>query len=178
MQITKKWLIKKDATKDKACKEGIKWFEKQSTKDAKEIAILLLKDNHFDWAVWLVENIITKSQAVEWAIYSADLVLPIFEKEHPNDDRPRKAIETAKNWLKKPTKSNQHIAHNAADAAYFLDFTATHAAYSAAVSTDYAAANHASTAAIYAIDADAKFKKKIIMKGIEIVTRLPKRRNK
>ena len=38
----------------------------------------------------------------------AEEVLFIFEKKYPKDDRPRKAIEAAVNWLENPTEENQN----------------------------------------------------------------------
>jgi hypothetical protein len=35
-----------------------------------------------------------------WAIDCAERVLPYFEKEYPDDYRPREAIETLKTWIK------------------------------------------------------------------------------
>ena len=40
---------------------------------------------------------LTPEQNRLWAIACAELVLPIFEEKHPDDDRPRLAIEAAKN---------------------------------------------------------------------------------
>ncbi len=43
---------------------------------------------------------------VLWAALCAEHVLPYFEKECPKDDRPRKAIEEARKWVRegKPMK--------------------------------------------------------------------------
>ena len=43
---------------------------------------------------------------VLWAALCAEHVLPYFEKESPNDDRPRKAFEEARRWVRegKPMK--------------------------------------------------------------------------
>jgi|SRR3989338_1718278 len=43
---------------------------------------------------------------VLWAVLCAEHVLPYFEKKCPNDDRPRKAIEEARRWVRegKPMK--------------------------------------------------------------------------
>lgn len=60
----------------------------------------------------------TKEDSVAMAIYAAELVIDIYEKEHPNDDRPRKAIEAAKIWLKDPTEKNARAAEAAAGAAW------------------------------------------------------------
>lgn len=35
-----------------------------------------------------------------WAADCAEHVLPLFEKANPNDDRPRKAIETCRTWVR------------------------------------------------------------------------------
>ena len=45
----------------------------------------------------------TKDDSVRLAIYAAELVIDIYEKEYPKDKRPREAIEAAKKYLK--TKS-------------------------------------------------------------------------
>ena len=58
-----------------------------------------------------------KKDSVELAIYSAKLVLPIFEKEYPKDKRPRKAIEAAQKYIKNPSEKNRAAAGDAAWAA-------------------------------------------------------------
>jgi hypothetical protein len=52
--------------------------------------------------LWLVfrEEFITEHNLHKIAIYTAKLVLPLFEKEHPNDKRLRQAIEAKKKWLR------------------------------------------------------------------------------
>jgi hypothetical protein len=78
---------------------------------------------------------LTPEQNRLWAIACAELVLPIFEDKYPNDNRPRLAIEAAKN--KSP------------DAARAAVFAARAAAYAAeAAYAIYAA--HAADAAYYA----------------------------
>ncbi len=46
----------------------------------------------------IVERTDHKTLAV-WAIDCAERVLPYFEEEHPEDNRPRKAIETLQAWI-------------------------------------------------------------------------------
>ena len=58
---------------------------------------------------------------VLWSIECAERVLSIFEVNHPNDKRPREAVEAAKAWahgkIKMPiAKKAAHAAHNAATA--------------------------------------------------------------
>ena len=59
----------------------------------------------------------TKKDSIALSIYSAELCLKNFEKEYPNDDRPRKAIEAAKAVLEKGTKKNRDAAWSAAESA-------------------------------------------------------------
>ena len=58
---------------------------------------------------------------VLWTIECAEHILPIFEEKHPQDKRPRKAVEAAKAWargeIKMPVaKKAAHATHNAATA--------------------------------------------------------------
>src|SRR3990167_5046462 len=59
----------------------------------------------------------TKKDSLSLAIYAAEKVLHIFEKEYPEDKRPREAIEAAKKVLFKDTKENRDAAGAAARAA-------------------------------------------------------------
>jgi hypothetical protein len=87
-----------------------------------------------------------KEDSVALAIFSAEIVIDIFEKKYPKDNRPRKAIEAAKEWLKDPTEKN--AAAYAADAATHAAAYAAHdVAYAAAHDVAYAAANAAAYAA-------------------------------
>ncbi len=54
-----------------------------------------------------------KTASVKLAIFAAEQVIDIYEKEYPKDDRPRKAIEAAKTYLKNPTEENKQAARAA-----------------------------------------------------------------
>jgi rRNA-processing protein FCF1 len=127
-----------------ACKEGKDWFISQDKTDGIKVVKKLI-DVKIDWANWLVVRLMTHSQQVQYAIFAAEQVLDIFEKEYPDDKRPRKAIEAAKAYLKNPTEKNKNAAADAAADA------AAYAAYAAA----YAAA-------------DVEMKKRIINYGIKL----------
>ena len=95
---------------------------------------------------------LTPEQNRLWAIACAELVLPIFEEKYPDDDRPRLAIEAAKN--KSPDAYAAYAA--AADAAYHAAdaaAAAAWAAYYAARAAAWAAYAYADDAAAYAADA-------------------------
>ena len=120
------------------------------------------------------------------AVYSAELVLVIFEGKYPHDDRPRKAIEAAKKCLESDTKENRLAAADArTDAAIAAscaavaavdtadDDTASYAAIAASCDTfaataascaaDAATADAADTASFAAsFAADAEITQKII----------------
>ena len=56
--------------------------------------------------------------SVNFAIYVAELVLPNFEKEIPDDKRPREAIEAAKKVLKNNNEKNRNAAWSAVSMAW------------------------------------------------------------
>ena len=85
------------------------------------------------------------------AIFSAELVLHIFEEKYPEDKRPRLAIEAAKKWLVNPSKETAAAAAAAAAAAY--------AAYAAADAAYAAAAADAANAAAAGKDREREFER-------------------
>ena len=79
------------------------------------------------------------------AIAFAEKVLPIWEGKYPEDMRPRKAIEAAKEWLSNPSDAAANDAYIAyADAAAVACVTAADAH---AAKVAYAAANAVNAAA-------------------------------
>ena len=88
----------------------------------------------------------TKEEAVEYAIIQAESVLHIFEKDFPDDTRPRQAVEAARKWWREPSEANRLAAADAAYAA--ADNAAGYAAYAAADA--YAAYAAADAYAAYA----------------------------
>jgi hypothetical protein len=93
-----------------------------------------------DWLIWLLSktNAITKPQAVLLTCECAEHVLGICEKKHPNEKRPRQAIDAAREWANNPTEENRATCRAAAAAAYAAAFAAA-AAYAAAHAAAYAA---------------------------------------
>ncbi len=92
------------------------------------------------WVKW------TKKDSVAQAIYAAELVLDNYEKNYPNDLRPREAIEAAKKVLKNDTVKNRSAAWSARSAALSAAESAWSAAWSAAESA-WSAAESAWSAA-------------------------------
>jgi len=99
---------------------------------------------------------VLKKIAVELAIYCAADVLPIFEKEYPNNEIPRKAIAAARAWLDDPNDETAKAAAHAAAADDAADADAAEEAADAACAACYAAcAAYAADAADAACAADA-----------------------
>src|SRR3990167_9469387 len=113
LEITVDWLEGK-----RACLEGIKYFETLKEKDAFKIfEEMIERKENLHWANWAIVRLIEKPQFVAYAIYAAEQVLDIYEKQYPKDDRPRKAIEAAKGYLKNPSANAANAANAAANAA-------------------------------------------------------------
>ena len=111
---------------------------------------VILDSNGIDDAIWCIRAL-DKQSAVGFAIYCAEKVLPIFEKEYPDDDRPRKAIEAAKNINISPD-AVAAAADAYADAAYAADYASySDADYAAAFAA--AAAHAAAASAVDSVDA-------------------------
>ena len=145
MKITAKWLREKYA-----CREGMAWWRRNGCEDPRDLLDTLIDSDHEDWARWLVSQMLTHSQRVVWVIEGAEAVLPIYEDECPDDNRPRKTIQTAKDGLAGRATIDQvraaaDDATDAADAAY-----AAYAVYAAEAAS---AATYCAYASAYAADA-------------------------
>ena len=164
-KITIEWLVSKNA-----CHDGLDWFAKQG-KEVEPIPLLnlLIKKNQLDWSNWLLVRVMDYKQYVSYAVYAAEQVIDIFEKEFPDDKHPREAIEAAKKCIENPNDENKkeaaRLAYSTANAASAAYRAAGSAAYSAA---DWAAARAANSAARAAYN--AKILKKILKYGIELLT--------
>ena len=107
----------------------------------------------------------SREQNVKLAIYSAELVLPIFEKKYPKDNRPKLAVEAAKKCLASNTIENRIYA-----AVYASNADAAASAYASAFVDAADAAYAAAAAYAYAfVDAaDAKTRQKILDYAIKL----------
>ena len=100
----------------------------------------------------IVKHIAADQWLSTWiAVVFAEDVLHVFEDKHPNDMRPRSAIDAAKAWLSNPSTANADAAAAACAAARRLHRAGAYAAANAAdAAAAYAAANAADAAAAYA----------------------------
>lgn len=113
--------------------------------DCEVLALVEVKGKHLeqdDKQAWEKMRVVkayewTKKDSVGLAIFCAELVIGIYEKKHPDDKRPRKAIEAAKAWIENPTEENSKAAAYAAYAAASASASA-YAASAYAASATYA----------------------------------------
>jgi hypothetical protein len=152
MKITDKWLEKKNP-----CQEALNWWDKKE-RNSTIIIENLISEKHYEWANWFIVRLMKRDQKIKYAIYASEQVIGIYEKKYPTDNKPRKAIQAAKKYLKDKSTKNKNAANAAANAAAAA-YAAAYAANAADVAVAYAAAA-AYTAAYAAVavavaDADA-----------------------
>jgi hypothetical protein len=137
-----KKITKQFFKKINACEGHKGWFEENNMygKPADIVIKLLIRQNYERHANWLIARCFNKKQAVMYAVYSAEQVIKIYEKIYPNDDRPRKAIEAAKKYLKNPCKRTKNACAAACAAAVAAAVAAARAAACAAAVADARAA--------------------------------------
>jgi len=155
MRVTKNWLIKHNA-----CSDGMSFVTEHKLIDTDECHFIrqLVKLDKYQWALWLLVRRLDRKNRIRFAVYCAKDVLPIYEAEYPNDDRPRKAIEAAETCMKSNTKKNRdaaRVASRAATAAAWAAWAAADAARAADTAVRAAAARAAAWAADTAWAADA-----------------------
>lgn len=132
----------------KPCAEGwekfLKFLNKTKPDDEPLSLLTILESNGFDDALWALRCLDTKyDSAIRlFACYCARSVLDIYEKEYPNDNRPRKAIEAAEQFAYAMVDQHELVA--AWDAARAA---ARDAAWAASQTTARAAARDAAWAA-------------------------------
>ena len=120
-----------------ACSDGAKWYHDQKTTDIPALAKAAIYGGMttMKYANWGLVRIMSHKQKVQYSCFAARQVLAIFEVKHPQDKRPRLAIEAAEKWAGSPTEENRKVAYAAAYAAYA---DAAYAAYAAAAAADAA----------------------------------------
>ncbi|MCH8329705.1 MAG: hypothetical protein IIB81_04940 [Nanoarchaeota archaeon] len=117
MKITERWLRDQDA-----CEGAIIWFCNQKITDSNKLILLAIEENeefHLKWVNWLITRTFSnEKKKIQYAVFAAELVLNIFEEKYLKDDRPRKAIEATKKYIKNPIIKNMRAAERAAENAW------------------------------------------------------------
>ena len=168
------------------CSDGLTWWKMAACKTVESTIARLLSEEKLDWANWLIARVLTHDGQIRYAIFSARQVLEIYEKRYPGDNRARRAVEAAEEYLADKTEEKRQAAANAAyaaaNAAYAAAYAAAHAANAAAHAANAAAyaanaaANAAKGAAANAA-ANAAMKKKVIEYGVSLLSERARTKN-
>ena len=139
----------------------LKHVGKDFNPDAEINLLTILESNGVADMLWTLRATDQDSKRVasQLAIEFSEQALPIFEKRRPNDERPRKAIQAARDYLdgkislEELRACRSRAAYAAADAAAYAAYAADAAdaaTYAADAATDAADATYAATDATYA----------------------------
>jgi hypothetical protein len=165
------------------CIDGYEYWLKVNKPDLEEFMIQAWEDGYVNWANWLFVRVVPRELYLKYAIYSAELSLPIFEKCFPYDRKPRNAIKIAK---KEGLEGNIHPVYYNCDeySSCSAAQSSARSAYAAAYAahppmSDYEACARASNfsvisalnAFLFSFDCvdNKKVEKKIIDYGIKIL---------
>ena len=112
---------------------------------------------------WYIDEEKRKKALIQFAVFCAESVLPEFEKRHPKNDEPRKAIEATKKYLKNPSSAAAATATHAGDAAHRIAVGGDTAFYTAVIParTIVRAALAAATVAATAVEVTDDYNVKI-----------------
>ena len=131
----------------------MKYLNKTEPDDEPVTLLQILDSNGICDAIWAFRTV----ERQPWmSLYIADVaehVLPLWEKKHPTDTRPRAAIDAIRKYVRGEISREELNAAYAA--AYAAATAAATAAYAAAYATDAAA--YAADAATAATAADAAY---------------------
>jgi len=136
------------------CESGIKAFEEKYPDFADKLSVLLaLDDVPYTDKVWLATKVAPLKMLQQWSVECAEMVLPNYEKQFPNDTGVRDCLETAKKVIageldKSAAASAARSAASAARSAASAAWSAASAASAAwsAASAAWSAASAASAA--------------------------------
>ena len=105
----------------KPCAEALTWGREKYNGigeiERVELIKNLISEGRIDWANWIITRLMSHNQQVKYAIFAAEQVIGIYEKRCPKDDRPRKAIQAAEDYL--AGKIDKKASAYAADAAAY-----------------------------------------------------------
>ena len=154
MKLTKRWLKNRGA-----CKDAYQWYLKQETENVEELFSRAMEEKRYSDINWVLSQKLERLDKIRYAVYAAELVIDIWEKQNKDD---RKAIEAAKAYIKNPSKKNRDAAYEAANVAnkasagkVYTAYAVACAAVFSAFSASYAVAG-ATFSASYAVSCAAR----------------------
>lgn len=118
------------------------------------VEFLNLSEITYDDKIWVAQRLITKNQAVRWAIYTSESVLPLWQARYPEDGRVEACHLATRAYVESPTESNLSILQEARQRARSA-YAANAAAYAANAAAYATYATYAAAYATYAANAAA-----------------------
>ena len=120
MKIIKKWFMK-----GYLCSAIFIYYEKKGFIDLlafkwvnRLILKIVIKKGKLDRANWLIVRLLEKTDAMRYAIFAMEKVINKWERRKPDNLKPRKVIEAAKEYITKPSEENTNKAIDAATSAF------------------------------------------------------------
>ena len=65
-----------------ACSKAIEWHKKQKTTSFNKLFKLCQKENHLDWAYWLITVLLDSHQLTRFTVYASKKILHQYKKEN------------------------------------------------------------------------------------------------
>ena len=99
------------------CSEAVVWgHAAYNDQPQPTVAVLrrLIHEHHEDWANWLIVRCMSRPQFITYAIFAAEQVIDLYERQCPGDARPRQAIAAARACLNAPGDQTAGAAEAAA----------------------------------------------------------------
>jgi hypothetical protein len=165
MKITGRWLGEQDA-----CDDVREWFAERTFVSDIDVIEQLIADGMLRWANWTIVRIMDRPQCLAYAVFAAQQVIGLFEREYPTDKRPRQAIDAALEVLAEDTPERRAAARDAGAAAGAAARDAGAAAWAAARDAGAAAGAAARDAGAAAWDAaGSEILKRILSHGLGLL---------
>ena len=116
MNITLQWFKEQNAPKDLYA-WAVGAFSIQTPINSVTLIQNLLTANKPDWANYVLVRILTHTQKIQYGIFAAEIVEPVFSNAYPNDGRLTEAISASKAYLVSPSPDNASRAARASTGA-------------------------------------------------------------
>ena len=105
------------------CKEAYQWsvnrLKGKEDVDVVPFIQAAMAEDKLEWSNWFIARVFNYQQQLKYAVFAAEQVLDVYEKEFPGDTRPRNAIESAKECINNSSEENTKKALDAGNKALF-----------------------------------------------------------
>jgi len=103
--ITEEFLLGEDA-----CLDRRNYWLLTSEPDVCKVLMKCLRDNHFDYANWLIVRYMDRQQRLRYALYAAQQVAYIYNEQYPGDERINDALNAVRAVIRDDTEETRRAA--------------------------------------------------------------------